>query len=38
MNVLEEVEKQGFVTAELEKEKNLVEEIARLKKKKMQLF
>lgn len=34
MNVLEEVEKQGFVTAELEKEKNLVEEIARLKKEK----
>ncbi|MBL1231406.1 MAG: quinolinate synthase NadA [Vicingaceae bacterium] len=34
MNALEEVEKQGFVTAELEKEKNLVEEIARLKKEK----
>ncbi len=34
MNTLEEVEKQGFVTAELEKEKNLVEEIARLKKEK----
>ncbi len=34
MNALEEVEKQGFVTAGLEKEKNLVEEIARLKKEK----
>ena len=34
MNTLEEVERQGFVTAELEKEKNLVEEIARLKKEK----
>jgi len=34
MNALEEVEKQGFVTAEIAKEKKLTEEIARLKKEK----
>ena len=34
MDIIEQVKEQGFVTAELEKEKNLVEEIARLKKEK----
>ncbi len=34
MEVLDEVKKQGFVTSELAKEKNLIEEIARLKKEK----
>lgn len=34
MNTLEEVEKQGFVTADIAKEKKLTEEIARLKKEK----
>lgn len=34
MNILEEVEKQGFVTADIAKEKKLTEEIARLKKEK----
>ena len=34
MNALEEVEKQGFVTADIVKEKKLTEEIARLKKEK----
>ncbi len=32
--ILSQVEKQGFVTADLAKEKNLIEEIARLKKEK----
>ncbi|PIQ15790.1 MAG: quinolinate synthase [Flavobacteriales bacterium CG18_big_fil_WC_8_21_14_2_50_32_9] len=34
MNKLQEVKEKGFVTAELAKEKNLIEEIARLKKEK----
>src|SRR5690606_8192716 len=34
MDIIEQVKEQGFVTAELEKEKTLVEEIARLKKEK----
>lgn len=34
MDIIEQVKEQGFVTAELEKEKSLVEEIARLKKEK----
>lgn len=34
MNAIEEVEKQGFVTAELDKNKSLIKEIARLKKEK----
>ncbi|MCB0409100.1 MAG: quinolinate synthase NadA [Flavobacteriales bacterium] len=34
MNILEEVRQKGFVTAELEKEKKLIEEISRLKKEK----
>ncbi|MCB9174355.1 MAG: quinolinate synthase NadA [Flavobacteriales bacterium] len=34
MDILTQVEKQGFVTAELEKEKNLINEIARLKKER----
>jgi len=34
MEVLEEVKKKGFVTSALAKEKNLIEEIARLKKEK----
>lgn len=34
MSILEEVEKQGFVTADIAKEKKLTEEIARLKKEK----
>ncbi|MDG1477705.1 MAG: quinolinate synthase NadA [Vicingaceae bacterium] len=34
MDVIEQVKKQGFVTAELQKEKDLISEIARLKKEK----
>lgn len=34
MSVINQVKEQGFVTAELEKEKNLIEEIERLKKEK----
>lgn len=34
MNILEQVKEQGFVTAELQKEKDLISEIARLKKEK----
>jgi len=34
MNVIEQVKEQGFVTAELQKEKDLISEIARLKKEK----
>ncbi len=34
MNILEQVKETGFVTAELAKEKNLIVEIARLKKEK----
>lgn len=34
MDVLAQVKEKGFVTAELEKEKNLIDEIARLKKEK----
>ncbi len=34
MEVLEQVKQQGFVTAEIEKEKNLIEEIERLKKER----
>ena len=34
MDILKQVKEKGFVTAELEKEKNLIDEIARLKKEK----
>lgn len=34
MNVIEQVKKQGFVTAELQKEKDLISEITRLKEEK----
>lgn len=34
MNIIDQVKEQGFVTAELQKEKDLVSEIARLKKEK----
>lgn len=34
MDILTQVKEKGFVTAELEKEKNLIDEIARLKKEK----
>jgi quinolinate synthase len=34
MNIIEQVKQQGFVTADLQKEKDLISEIARLKKEK----
>ena len=34
MDILKQVKEKGFVTANLEKEKNLIDEIARLKKEK----
>ncbi|MGB0882084.1 MAG: quinolinate synthase NadA [Vicingaceae bacterium] len=34
MNIVDQVKEQGFVTAELQKEKDLISEIARLKKEK----
>jgi quinolinate synthase len=34
MSIIEQVKKQGFVTADIQKEKNLIEEIERLKKEK----
>ena len=34
MDIVEQVKKQGFVTAELQKEKDLISEIDRLKKEK----